>query len=310
MIALAADIGGTVIKLGIVEDGRVLARDQLDVASRSRLLAPLLAQMADHWRKLLDRPASEADAVTLAFAGAVDVRSRRVEAMEGKYEDGPNLDLVAWAKCELNLPLWIDNDARAALIGEWKAGAGQGESELAMMTLGTGVGGAALVDNVVLRGSHGMSGLLGGHLIVDMHGRRCLCGNKGCAEAEASTSRLPQIVQDMTRRHGLTPTWPANAKLNYAMIFQRAAAGDVLAIAVRDHSLQAWSAAAVNLIHAYGARRLVIGGGIAHGSPQIVDAIRDYVDEYAWTPWGGVTVCLSQLSNDAALVGCSFLPQT
>jgi glucokinase len=311
MTTLAADIGGTSIKLGLVREGRVLASDRLPVRERSSL-GPLLAPLAQRWRELLARTGIAIDQVSdvaLAFAGAADTRSRRIVSTNDKFTDGPSLDLCQWARDAFGLPLSIDNDARAALVGEWRAGAGRGVDDLVMLTLGTGIGAAAVIDGRVVRGSHGMAGMLGGHLTVDLHGRRCTCGNIGCAEAEASTHRLPEIVAAIAKFRGLDAAWRDAPSLNYALIFESASAGDPLAVAVRDHSLAVWSAAVVSLIHAFGPRRIVLGGGIVRGSPSIVATIQRYVDQYAWTPWGAVKVIGSELGDDAALIGCGHLQQ-
>ncbi len=309
MTTLAADIGGTSVKLGLVDAGRVVARDRLPVADRTSM-QPLLGSMASRWRAMLDSAGKGIDGVTgvaMAFAGVVDPRAKRIISINGKYFDATSIDLRQWAEQTLGLGLWIDNDARTALVGEWRAGAGRGCDDLVMVTLGTGIGAAAVIDGRVLRGSHGMAGLFGGHLIVDRHGRRCTCGNVGCAEAEASTDRLRDIVDALAAQHGTRSPWADQPDLNYIGVFEQADAGDELARTVRDHSIAVWSAAVVNLIHAYGPRRVVIGGGVAHGSPMIVDAIGQAAAHLAWTPWGRVEVRLGELGDDAALIGGGFL---
>ncbi|MCC7406934.1 MAG: ROK family protein [Phycisphaeraceae bacterium] len=310
MVILAADIGGTSIKLGLIQDGRLLARDGLAVRDRRRL-SPLLTPMAERWRAMLpraDRTGREVHAVALAFAGVVDGRGRRVVSTNGKFDDAPDLDLVRWATQALGATLWIENDARAALLGERMAGAGVGADDVAMVTLGTGIGAAAVIDGRLVRGSHGLAGMFGGHLTVDLHGRPCRCGNVGCAEAEASTDRLPEIASSIAKARGLTAPWLAERTLDYARLMAWAQAGDELAVAVREHSLAVWSAAVVNVIHAYGSERIVLGGGIVQGSPWIVDTFQQYVDRHAWTPWGRTKLCPAALGDDAALVGCGCLP--
>jgi glucokinase len=90
-----------------------------------------------------------------------------------KYKDAPKLDLAAWARNTFGLPLRIENDARMALMGEHYAGAGCGGANILMMTLGTGIGTAAILDGRLLRGVHGHAGCLGGHLTAKFDGRTC-----------------------------------------------------------------------------------------------------------------------------------------
>ena len=97
---------------------------------------------------------------------------RRILSTSSKYDDGPEIDLVAWARAELDLPLRLENDARTALLGERYAGAGQGCDDIVMMTFGTGIGGAAMIGGRLLHGKHFQAGCLGGHFAADYRGRR------------------------------------------------------------------------------------------------------------------------------------------
>src|ERR1019366_9751574 len=81
------------------------------------------------------------------------------------------------------------------LVGEWKHGAGRSSDNVVMITLGTGIGTAAIIEGKLLRGAHGQAGVLGGHSTVCYGGRACSCGNVGCAEAEASTAFLAEIAR-------------------------------------------------------------------------------------------------------------------
>jgi glucokinase len=307
MTILACDLGGTRMKIGIVRDGAVLAQT-VEPAKSKQGLAPRLPVLKAAWLRLLDglglRP-GDCAGVSVAFASLVDGTTGRVLAEYGKFSDAPGLDLRAWARQELGLPLAIENDARMALIGEWRAGAGRGQDNLVMMTLGTGLGTAAIIEGRVLRGKHGQAGVLGGHLTVRYGGGLCHCGNAGCAEAEASTAFLSELA---ARSAGFerSPMRDA-ATLNYGLVFKEAAHGDPCAQALRDHSLLVWSSLAVNLIHAYDPELLIVGGGIMASADVILPALREHVRRHAHTPWGKVRVVVSELGDQAALVAGEWL---
>ena len=189
---LACDLGGTRLKLGVVRGGRVLA-EAVEPARSKEGLAPRLPVIKAAWLRLLDElhlDVSGCAGISVSFPSLIDTASGKVLAEYGKYADAPGLDLRAWARAELGLPLAIENDARMALIGEWRSGAGRGVDNVVMITLGTGLGTAAIIEGRVLRGRHGQAGVLGGHLTVRYGGRKCSCGNMGCAEAEG-LDRLP-----------------------------------------------------------------------------------------------------------------------
>ncbi len=307
MIALACDLGGTRMKVGIVRGGEVLA--QTVVASQSKGgLAPRLPVLKATWLSLLKKlklPLRRCAGISVSFPSIIDHATGRILAEYGKFADAPRLDLRAWAAREFGLPLAIENDARMALIGEWRAGAGRGSDNLAMITLGTGLGTAAIIEGRLLRGKHGQAGILCGHSTVSYDGRDCHCGNVGCAEAQASTAFLGQMAAG-SRLFGRSSLRKA-ATLNYGLIFKHAAAGDECAVALRDHSLKIWSALAVNVIHAYDPDRLILGGGIMASREVVLPSIRSYVARHAHTPWGKVTVVASELDDRAALVAAEWL---
>ncbi|MEI6624261.1 MAG: ROK family protein [Actinomycetes bacterium] len=155
-LCVGIDPGGTLIKVGLVEDGQVTNRAVLTSESAAGL-APKLPAL----RELVDRLVSgrTVDSIGMAMPGIVDRRTRRVTAINAKWSDATELDLQAWASACWGVPLVLENDAVAALAGEWRFGAGAGADGVVMMTLGTGIGVAAVVDGRLLRGSHGQAAI-------------------------------------------------------------------------------------------------------------------------------------------------------
>jgi glucokinase len=307
--ALAADFGGRRIKLGVVRNGQVLARDIIP-AEADEALAQRLSVVA---RKLLDlcaqagiRP-GDCQGLGIGYPSLIDVRRARIMDHFGKFGDAAALDLRAWARQTFGLPLAIDNDARAAMIGEWQYGAGRGAANLVMITLGTGIGVSALVEGRPLRGAHGQASILGGHLTLRYGGRPCVCGNIGCAEAEASTAALEQLARE---HPGFTASALATQNaIDYASVFRLAAKGDACAKALRDHSLQVWSSLAVSLIHAYDPELIILGGGVMGSAEHILPALIEYTHHHAHTPWAKVPIVRAQTGDDAALLAAPWLLQ-
>src|SRR6266550_2998396 len=130
MKALAIDLGGTHATCGLVENQTILAHETIDT-DRAKSLGAVLPQIADVFNRL-----GSTKGLSLTECSAVAV------------------DLAAWSKQTLGLPLRIENDARMALLGESYAGAARGFTEVVMMTLGTGIGGVAMIDGKLLRGKH------------------------------------------------------------------------------------------------------------------------------------------------------------
>jgi glucokinase len=169
-----------------------------------------------------------------------------------------------------------------------------------MVTLGTGIGGAAMIGGHLLRGRHFQAGCLGGHLPVRLGGRPCTCGALGCAESEASGWALPIIVKDWP---GIAASTLNSGEVDFERLFEQATSGDTVALKVREHCLRVWSANAVALIHAYDPEILVYGGGVMRSASSILPSIQEYVARYAWTPWGKVQVKCAELGNNAGIMG-------
>jgi glucokinase len=176
-----------------------------------------------------------------------------------------------------------------------------------MVTLGTGIGGAAMVEGKLLRGRHFQAGCLGGHFTINLDGKPCNCGNVGCVEAEASSWSIPERARSDP---GFSSSLLASAEvIDYMTLFSLARERDPLAERLVRHSINAWSSGIVNMIHAFDPERVIIGGGIMRSSDQILPHIAEYVKRHAWTPWGTVQIAAAQDMDNAALLGIGYLLQ-
>lgn len=298
---IAIDMGGTRIKIGIVQDGILLDSTSIDAYStnglRSRL--PYIREAVENLLKPQQLSLSDLGGLGIASPGIVDSHRKKVLSIDKKFGDAPEIDLEEWSQKMFNLPFFIENDARSALVGEWKYGNAQNHDNAILMTLGTGIGSAAIIEGKLLKGKHFTAGILGGHSVINYKGNVCNCGNKGCVETEASTWNLA----NMRKSEDL----PASSVVDYEMIFTLAEEGNTKALEIRNQSLQAWSACAVNLIHAYDPEILVLTGGIMASSSSIIPYLRNYIETYAWTPWGKVHLTEGKFSGTAALLGIAHL---
>jgi glucokinase len=303
MKALAIDFGGTHATCGLVEDRTVLAYEYLDT-ERAKSLRTVLPRIGEILRALITNKSLTTNSmagIAVGFAALVDSRGGRILSTNGKYSDAKDMDLVRWSHETFGLPLRIENDARMALLGESYGGAARGCGDVVMITLGTGIGGVAMIEGKLLRGKHAQAGCLGGHIPVLFTGRPCSCGAIGCAEAEASGWSLPLIVKDWPGAS--ESTMSKYSDIGFKELFAEAIAGDKVAIAIRDRCLNVWAADAVGLVHAYDPELIVIGGGVMKSADVILPYIESYVQKYAWTPWGKVQVRAAELGNNAALLG-------
>ncbi|MCI9229828.1 MAG: ROK family protein [Lachnospiraceae bacterium] len=183
---IGIDIGGMSVKLGIVDDDfRVIERMRIATGMGCRC-QELIADMVDACRQLGERyPVSS---VGIGSAGLVDSqRGYVVRAGNLPFQNEPLAEKLSGP---LGLPVYLDNDANCALIGEHMAGACQDCQDAIILTIGTGIGGAILIGGRIYRGHNGRAGEFG-HFVFDRQStRRCSCGLTGCFEEYASATAL------------------------------------------------------------------------------------------------------------------------
>jgi glucokinase len=304
---IAIDLGGTIIKIGLLKSGQLIDRIETKAQSASGMKAQLPELEQTIWQILFANQLHKEDVLGIgfSFAGLVDSSANRILSTNQKYNDGPNTDLVGWARKKWNWPLFAENDARMALLGEWQYGAGKGHSDLVIVTLGTGIGSAVLIKGQLLKGKHFQAGNLGGHFVVNHKGSICTCGNIGCVEAEASTWRLPSLLKEYP---GFSESSMNELPLlDFQSLFQHAALNDKVAKEVLEHCLSAWAAGIITMIHAFDSELIVLSGGIMKSSAVILPALQEKVNQRAWTPWGKVKLVEAKYPDSAALYGADYL---
>jgi len=303
MSLLGIDLGGSHAACSLISGTTVLATEHLSFPD-SGTFAAVLPVLNETLRKLAKQARAPVTGLGLGFCGLVDSRLNRVLSTNGKYEDAPTFDFQAWGRETLGVPVRLENDARLALRGEMHIGAAKGFTDVVMFTLGTGIGGVAAMNGAPLIGAHGQAGVLGGHVPVRANGRRCTCGGLGCAEAEASGWSLPAVCQEWP---GFAASALANAPLNFKSLFETSAAGDRVAVEIRNHCLTIWGMMTVAAVHAFDPQVIVFGGGAMRAAGQILPSLQKYADDYTWTAWGKARLVPATLGDQAAALGVPTL---
>jgi glucokinase len=205
-----------------------------------------------------------------------------------------NCDIVSPLRGAFGVPAFLENDADAALLGEALAGSARGCSSAVMLTLGTGIGTAILVNGRIYRGCHGEHPEMG-HIPIEAGGPDCYCGRKGCLEAVASGEAIGAA--------GRSVNLPDSRA-----VFAAAAQGNPAARQVIDRALRATAIAAWTILHTFLPERIVLGGGIADEHYELfAGPFREAIAAATMVPRSHVTVTRAQLGNDAGLVGAASL---
>lgn len=306
-VGIGIDMGGTRIKIGLVKDGVIIAASVIP-ASAHVTLEERLEQIADYVDGMLAENKCSLNGIGIAFPGIVDSDKKIILSRYVKYPDAQSVNLTAWSDRRFGVPLALENDARAALVGEWQYGAGIGCDNLVLVTLGTGFGTAALIHGKLLKGKHYHAGNLGGHVTINLHGDICNCGSVGCVESEGSTWALQRnITKD--------PEYAASAlaqvnELNFNTVFEFADQGDPLASRIRENCLKAWSTGILNLILSYDPERIVIGGGIMKGNDLIIPEVRKLIANDSWINYFPIELAVAQQLEYAGILGMYYILNT
>lgn len=305
---IVSDLGGTNIKIGLIENDSLLKSVQID-ATPGESVEHCLNLISHSAHMMLDESSfskSDISGIGLAFPCIVDSQKMRVISEYVKYKNARDFDFNEWANEEWGVGLALENDAKAALLGEWKNGAGKGHENLVLLTFGTGIGSAVLMNGRLLNGANYMAGNLGGHMTINLHGNQCNCGSLGCLESEASTWSLPGIL----KCHALFEnSMLAKMKpLDFKALFEAAECNDPLALEVRDHCLKSWGLGVVNMIHAYDPDKIILGGGVMKNHRKIIPFLQKIIGKHAWKPASEkVELVTASQFDHAAFFGLNYL---
>jgi glucokinase len=291
---IGVDIGGTKIAVAVVDvTGQMLARTAF----------PTEAEQGFHRAVGRLTQAIEevvAQAGTPPIAGIGIGCAGPVDPIQGLINNP--FTLTGWDRCDIvsplsehfKVPVRLENDADAAALGECWVGAGQGASPVVMLTFGTGVGGATIQENRVVRGSRGEHPELG-HLPVDAQGPACYCGSAGCLESIASGSALGQAAQAIGLRDARE-------------LFAAARDGSGPAKASVDRAVAAACTAAWTVFHTILPQRLVLGGGMMDTEFDLfAGPMRERIAKATQFTPGAVAIVPARLGNDAGIVGAASL---
>jgi glucokinase len=302
---LAFDVGGTRIKAGLVRGAEIAALhvEPLSKVETAPDLVQALVQLGARMREDVS-----VQAVGISMKGLVDPQQGILLDVNETWAHLIGKPFAQPLSQAFGLPVFVENDARMYTVGEMLYGAARDVENVLCLTLGTGIGSGVALQRRVLRGPRGFSGILGGHITVQIDGPRCTCGNIGCLEAFIGTAPLVRKAADLARtQYG---NEPAQDPLTPHAIFNAALAGDALAREVVAYFTRYLSAGVVSLIHAHDPDLVVLGGGIAEASAQFLPALQSYIDEHTWTlPRGRVHVTRAELGDTAALLGIAALAQ-
>ena len=310
-LMLGVDLGGTKVNVVLVDAaGRLLCAHKSHIRP-DKEPNRVIDDISTGINLCLNETGLKAEALGIGVAAQVD--------LEGVVRGSPNLGwrnvpLKKMLEKQFGLPVFVTNDVRAAAWGEWRYGSGKGVDDLAVLFVGTGVGGGVISGGNVLSGCTNSGGELG-HITIVSDGRKCRCPNKGCLEAYAGGWAIAERAQEAIRtlshegRSLLSLAGSVN-QVTAVTVSQAYREGDLLARLLVEETGRYLAAGVVSIVNAFNPCLVVLGGGVVEGIPELISIVKDIVPTMALeAAVENLKIVKAALGGDAGAIGAAALAQ-
>ncbi len=295
-ICFGVDIGGTSVKLGLVsESGELLKKAEFP---SPRNQGEMFDTIADNIRAIRSEfSAHLCVGVGVGVPGPVLEHSR----VNGCVNLGWGVvDVAAELSRRTGLTVLVENDANLAAMGEMWQGAGRGRKDLALLTVGTGIGCGLISDGRIITGANGAAGEAG-HIPMGRHTDwTCSCGKTGCLEVTASATGIIRAARQFSPFREM-------AQVTAKDVFDAAKAGNTDALNVVTEAGRCLGTAAAMIGCIVNPEVFVIGGGVSAAGRMLLDPVEAAYREWVFYPAKGAEFMLAQLGNNAGMIGAAAL---
>ena len=312
MYRVGIDLGGTNIVAGVVNDRHEIVAFAKCKTACPRPSEEIVADMARMTREAVKKAGISMDEVKGVGVGSPGVCNKDTGVVERAANLGfENLPICAMLSEMLGKKVYIENDANAAALGEFIAGAAKDVNSCVCITLGTGVGGGVIIDGKVFAGSN-FAGTELGHTVIEVDGELCSCGRRGCWEAYASATGLIRQTRRAMEEHRDSKMWDIAGSLDKVdgrTSFEAMRAGDAAGKAVVDRYIYYIAVGLINMINIFQPEILCVGGGICKEGETLLAPLRKYIDEEQFSKFSEkkTKLCVAALGNDAGIIGAAGL---
>lgn len=307
LYAIGIDLGGTSVKYALISrDGSFLYEGKLsslaDVSAEA--VIGQLVKAADEVKAFAAAQGYKIEGIGIGTPGIVDSTNRIVLGGAENIQGWENLPLADRIEAATGLSVQVNNDANLMGLGETMYGAGQGAQNVVFLTVGTGIGGAVVIDGKLFNGFGGRGTELG-HVPLIANGEACNCGSVGCLEHYASTSALVRSFARRSEEAGIS--YPGE-EVNGELIVRLYKAGDAIATACLDEHCNYLGHGIAGFINVFSPQRIVIGGGLSEAGEFYIEKISQWARRYAMADCAVNTeIMAARLGNKAGSIGAASL---
>ncbi len=310
-LTLGVDIGGTKINVGIVDATGHPLYIHKSCFQSSKDPDKIIDDISEGIEVCLNRTAQKAIAIGVGVAGQVDKKGFVCSSQNLGWR---NIPLKKMMENQFDLPVTVINDVNAATLGEWKFGSGKGINNLAVLFIGTGVGGGIITSGKLLSGCTNSGGELG-HITIVSDGRKCHCPGKGCLEAYVSGWAIAERTQESIRGLSIEGKRLLNIAGNIHQVTaitvsQGYREGDLLARLVVEETGRYLAAGVVSIVNAFNPCLVVLGGGVIEGIPELIPIVNDLTRDNALEAnIEKLKIVKAELGGNAGVIGAAVLAQ-
>ena len=313
MYYLGIDLGGTNIAAGILDENLKMVIKGSVPTGKEREYPEIIKDMAEHSMKLIEEAGLTVEDIKYIGIGSPGVCDRENGILLYANNIGfNNVPMASEMQKYITLPIYIDNDANCAALGESVSGAARDVSDSITITLGTGVGGGIVMNKQIL-GFNGMAGEIG-HISIVLDGEECTCGKRGCWEAYASATALIRQTKKAAEEN---PDSEINKLVNRNLdlinaktAFDAMRLNDEVGTKVVDQYIRYVAVGIANLIVTLQPEKVVIGGGISKEGETLLKPLRKKVNDNLYYKKDDVPqaqIVAAEIGNDAGIVGAAML---
>ncbi len=304
MAIIGIDIGGTNIKAGLVEKGRIKSRYHLPTISEMGVEHSIQQIKRIIYNVISSQKQRKGiSGIGIGIAGIIDSRNGIVR-FSPNLKGWHNIQLGKILYQEFKKPVKIINDVNAILLGEWQFGAGRGYKNLFLFTIGTGVGGAAVCEGRMLFGANGFAGEFG-HTTIEFNGPKCLCGNYGCLERYVGARYIVKLARRKIKNKASRLN--KYAELTPKIIADEAKKGDRLAREIFSEIGHYIGIGVANIVNLFDPEVVIISGGIAGAGRILFEPIkRSAYQRILGAGYRNFKILPAQLGDDAGILGAAY----
>jgi len=285
-LLLAVDVGGTTTAAGAVTpDGEVVLEERLPTHrdGPGRAIG-VIEELIAHVRLAADRLGYAIRGIGVGVPGPVDTVARRISEHVPHVPELEGVALAEMLERRFGLPVFVDNDVNALALAEWTFGIARGARSLVVLAAGTGFGSGIVLNGRLVRGAGGFGGELG-HTPVNFDGPRCFCGGRGCGALYASGRGIADAARARVAGHAEVALLRAAGgdllAVTAQLVFQVAAKGDPIAMAIVDEACQAMGAIIGMVVNGLNPEVVIITGGVVASLAPLETRILKAASEYA-----------------------------